>query len=215
MLHQGHISMKYFVKSVYERKICSLSAPFAARPPKTFPSPCPTPVFPTATTSPFSARVSYQNFPGPCVLLKLLAQNFLLSFRASCHASRAPLLTHVARGRGRREQQPKDAAFCFTRKAARQWVGFSGLAHRPRIITDQISDISRGMNVLWCVFYFISLSYNPPSNGTRFSLPPPRRVVLAGSVGGVVLDGVVLCAWPPPNGGARENVECEIKKTWQ
>lgn len=37
-----------------------------------------------------------------------------------------------------------------------------------RIITDQISDISRGMNVLWCVFYFISLSYNPPANGARF-----------------------------------------------
>lgn len=29
-----------------------------------------------------------------------------------------------------------------------------------RIITSQISNISRGMNVLWCVFYFISLNYN-------------------------------------------------------
>jgi len=49
----------------------------------------------------------------------------------------------------------------------------------PRIITDQISDISRGMNVLWCVFYFISLSYNPPANGTR-SLPLPRGCTGAG-----------------------------------
>lgn len=49
----------------------------------------------------------------------------------------------------------------------------SGGSWQTRIITDQISDISRGMNVLWCVFYFISLSYNPPANGAR-SLPLPR-----------------------------------------
>lgn len=190
---------------------CSFRRP----PAKDFPIPLPNARFSYGYDFTFFGQSFLPEFPWAMRLAQVAGTKLSPFLQGVLPRLSRPLLTHVARGRGRREQQPKDAAFCFTRKAARQWVGFSGLAHRPRIITDQISDISRGMNVLWCVFYFISLSYNPPSNGTRFSLPPPRRVVLAGSVGGVVLDGVVLCAWPPPNGGARENVECEIKKTWQ
>lgn len=124
-------------------------------------------------------------------------------------------LTHVARSsisrlqgwRGPAVAEPeeagtaKDAAawhsFCFTchvfKRREGRWVerrgGFLGLEHRPRIITDQISDISRGMNVLWCVFYFISLSYNPPSSGTR-RVASGWHVLGAGWWG-----GAVLCAW--------------------
>lgn len=60
----------------------------------------------------------------------------------------------------------------------------SGGSWQTRIITDQISDISRGMNVLWCVFYFISLSYNPPANGARsLSLSLCLGLVLGGGGG--------------------------------
>jgi len=70
--------------------------------------------------------------------------------------------------------------------------------------------------VLWCVFYFISLSYNPPSNGTclPFLSPPPSKGGarwFLGWVGG--WGGAVRMAATERR--CKGNVECEIKKTWQ
>lgn len=153
-----------------------------------------------------------RNFPGPCVLLKLLQpKNFLLSLRRA-----TPSAPH-ARGWHRKKREEKMLPFVLLEGsqalgAARRsgWV-FSGLAHRPRIITDQISDISRGMNVLWCVFYFISLSYNPPSNGTR----TPEGWVWVWVVGGS--QRVWGCEWCHAHGrdgrgGAREMSNAKLRK---
>jgi len=119
-------------------------------------------------------------------------QNFLLaafmSFSYSATPSPSPLPAAHARGRCEKRQVPKKmlpalaslllplffphfavVVVVLSRRAS--W-GWGWAWHSTRIITDQISDISRGMNVLWCVFYFISLSYNPPANGTRCPFLP-------------------------------------------
>lgn len=129
----------------------------------------------------FPSSASSSSFSPSC----FWAQNFLLAaFMKPCHAF-SWQLTHVADARQGQVKQAKlvrhkDAAgigsivvgIVFVLRQDVPLCGGGSTEERgswqTRIITDQISDISRGMNVLWCVFYFISLSYNPPANGAHW-----------------------------------------------
>lgn len=88
--------MKYFVKSVYERKICSL------------------PSSPLSLVTPFVPwkRSSLcPEFPGAMRLAQVAPAEKLSPFLEACHALR-PSRTWLAQ----EEKGRKDAAFCFTRR---------------------------------------------------------------------------------------------------
>lgn len=168
--------MKYFVKSVYGRKMrdCDWARSYSA------------------PASPFGRCLGVFilfSFPALALALAFVFGRKTFSSTAACHATPSPRqLTHVADARRAKLARHKDAAgkggsivvafvsgkTCYYAGVAEPALAAREWGQGTRIITDQISDISRGMNVLWCVFYFISLSYNPPANGARFSFALPR-----------------------------------------